>query len=97
VAHKNRLVYMKIVDGKAVKTGGRKKGVPNKLTASAKEAIQNVAHELGGEKALLKFAHSNPEAFWTKLYTRIIPTAHVGSKDEPAIQHEVSILLSGMR
>ena len=30
------------------KTGGREKDTPNKLTASAKEAIEHAAKEMGG-------------------------------------------------
>lgn len=88
---------MKVVNGKVIKTGGRKLGVPNKTTQSIREGILTVYGNMGGEKALLDWAQDNPEAFYTKLLTRIMPTTHAGSKDEPPIAHELTLLLGGMR
>lgn len=79
------------------KMGGRKAGVPNKLTASGREMIQNVAGRLGGEQALYEFAINNPDAYWTKLFKATLPTTHAGSKDEPPIQHELNVILGNMR
>lgn len=55
---------------------GRKKGVPNKLTKSAREAFQ-LAFEGLGQGALLTWAQANPTEFF-KLYARLIPVEHVG-------------------
>ena len=51
---------------------GRKKGTPNKLTASAKEAFALAAQGLGGAKGLERWARENETEFW-KLYARLIP------------------------
>ena len=37
---------------------GRKKGVPNKLTAHVKDAVQSAFLEMGGENYLVKVATS---------------------------------------
>lgn len=87
----------KYVDGKLVKTGGRKAGVPNKTTASIRDGILAAYDGMGGHKALLDWGRNNPEPFYTKILMKAMPTVHAGSKDEPPIQHELNILLGGMR
>lgn len=52
---------------------GRPKGVPNKLTMAAKQAIEEAFTGLGGVAALKRWAESDPEAFYTKVWVRIIP------------------------
>lgn len=52
---------------------GRKKGVPNRLTKGAKEAIQEAFKGVGGVAALQRWAKDNPEAFYTKVWVRILP------------------------
>lgn len=52
--------------------GGRKKGTPNKFTASAKEAIQLAFEGIGGVPALIEWAEKNRGDFY-KLYARLIP------------------------
>lgn len=54
------------------KTGGRKKGTPNKMTASAKAAFSHAFTKIGGANALAKWAKENPGPFYT-LYARLIP------------------------
>lgn len=51
---------------------GRPKGVPNKLTASVKEAIEAAFHGVGGAEYLMRQAEENPQAFMT-LLGKIIP------------------------
>lgn len=51
---------------------GRKKGVPNKLTRSAKEAFAHAFDSVGGAPALAQWANENPTEFY-KLYARLIP------------------------
>lgn len=55
---------------------GRKKGVPNKLTASVKEAFQSVFQDLQADEtkphSLKKWAIANPTEFY-KLSTKLIP------------------------
>ena len=46
-----------------VKTGGRRKGVPNKFT-TLNESFLRVYQELGGDDALLAWAKENPKDFY---------------------------------
>lgn len=60
---------------KGKKTGGRKPGSINKVTATAREAFQHAFNELGGTAALVTWAKSDPDnrkVFYT-LYARLIP------------------------
>ena len=56
---------------------GRIKGVPNKLTKSAREAFQLAFDGVGGASKLTEWAKDNPTEFF-KLYARLIPVEHVG-------------------
>lgn len=51
----------------------RHKGVPNKVTKSVKEAITEAFEKRGGVKALLKWADTNPDAFYAHLWGRLAP------------------------
>lgn len=55
------------------KTGGRTKGVPNKLTRTVKEAIESAFDKVGGPEYLARMAEEQPAAFMT-LLGKIIPT-----------------------
>jgi hypothetical protein len=67
---------------KGVKTGGRKKGAPNKTTAALKDAILNAFNEAGGEKYLLTLAKSDPRTF-AMLLGRVLPLTVAGDKENP--------------
>jgi hypothetical protein len=54
------------------KTGGRRKGAPNKVTATARENIMAVFTRLGGVDAMAEWASENQTEFY-KLYARLIP------------------------
>lgn len=43
--------------------GGRKKGVPNKITADLRSAIQGAFTEVGGQSYLQKVATEDPRTF----------------------------------
>jgi hypothetical protein len=49
------------------KTGGRKRGTPNKINSALKEAILEAAEQAGGEHGTVGYlvaqAHANPTAF----------------------------------
>lgn len=54
------------------KTGGRKKGTPNKLTRTVKEAIEIAFDKVGGPEYLARMAEEQPVAFMT-LLGKVIP------------------------
>lgn len=61
---------------KRVKTGGRKKGTPNKTTAIAKVAIEAAAEGLGGADRIIAWAKEDPtneRVFWSQMYTKLLP------------------------
>ncbi|OFC61023.1 hypothetical protein BAE30_06300 [Acidithiobacillus caldus] len=52
---------------------GRKKGVPNRLTASVKQMILGALDDLGGQAWLTEQARADPRAFMS-LLGRILPS-----------------------
>ena len=54
------------------KTGGRKKGTPNKTTAKLKDAILNAFEEVGGQSYLVTVAREDPRTFCT-LLGKVLP------------------------
>lgn len=63
---------------------GRPKGLPNKTTQSAKEAIVAAAEGLGGAERLQAWASEDPkneQIFWGTIYPKLLPL--VGSKENP--------------
>lgn len=55
---------------------GRPKGVPNKMTVAAKEAIAIAAEKLGGADRLVEWAQSDPvneRVFWGTIYPKLLP------------------------
>lgn len=54
------------------KTGGRKPGTPNKLTASAREAYALTFDGIGGVPAFIEWAKENRTEFY-KLHSKTIP------------------------
>lgn len=61
---------------------GRKKGVPNKTTAMAKDAIAQAATELGGADRLVGWAKESPlneRIFWGTIYPKLLPLQIHGS------------------
>lgn len=67
--------------------GGSRKGVPNKVTALARENIITVFDRMGGISEMVDWAKANKSEFY-KLYARLIPVEVTG-KDGGAIQMEV--------
>ena len=75
---------LKIGKGKA--GPGRKKGIPNKTTQAAKDAIAIAADKLGGADRLYEWAMESPEnerAFWVSVYPKLIPVTLTGDAKEP--------------
>ena len=54
------------------KTGGRQKGVPNRVTTSVKQAITDAFDELGGVPSLVAWGKKNPNEFYG-LWGRLAP------------------------
>lgn len=74
------------------KTGGRRKGTPNKTTATIKEAITSVYADLQAETGqehghFLAWAKDSPTEFY-KLAAKLIPIQLGGDPDNPVI-HEI--------
>jgi len=67
------------------KTGGRKKGTPNKISSALKEAILEAAEQAGGEHGTVGYlvvqAHANPTAFMS-LLGKVLPTALTGGTEK---------------
>ena len=58
---------------KGVKTGGRKKGTPNKTTAKVKDAIMEAFDKAGGVDYLVGIAREDPKTFCS-LLGRVLPS-----------------------
>ncbi|MGE5621410.1 MAG: hypothetical protein ACM3VY_00125 [Candidatus Bathyarchaeota archaeon] len=58
---------------RGMKTGGRKKGTPNKTTGTVRHALVLAFEGLGGVPALQAWAKKNPTEFF-KLWARMMPT-----------------------
>jgi hypothetical protein len=77
------------------KTGGRKRGTPNKLTLSAKVALEMAFEGIGGAKALEKWGNENQTEFY-KIWSKIIPKdiVHSGNEDNP-VAHSITVNFIG--
>ncbi len=65
---------------------GRPKGVPNKVTIAAKEAIALAAEKMGGTDRLVAWAQEDPlneRAFWSSIYPKLIPVTLAGDANNP--------------
>jgi hypothetical protein len=65
---------------------GRPKGLQNKTTRAAKEAIALAADELGGAERMVAWAKEDPKneaAFWTTIYPKLLPHTLAGDPDNP--------------
>lgn len=77
---------------------GRPKGALNKTTRAAKDAIALAAEALGGTERLAEWAKEdtkNEAAFWTQIYTKLIPLKLGGDPDNP-LKHIHQIELVGV-
>jgi hypothetical protein len=55
------------------KFGGRKKGTPNKLSATVKDNVIEVFAEIGGIEHMKQWALDNPNNFYN-IYAKLLPT-----------------------
>lgn len=74
------------------KTGGRKKGTPNKFTASVKAAFEEAFDRMGGVEALVSWAQSEPTEFY-KLYSKLLP-AEVRNSVNANVDGTISIVVN---
>lgn len=74
---------------------GRPAGVPNKLTTAAKTAIELAAEGLGGAARLQAWAQSDPlneRAFWTQIYTKLLPLQVTGEDGKPLVPQALTFV-----
>ena len=77
------------------KTGGRKKGTPNKLTVNIKDAVLEAFDTLGGVTWLVTTARDNPNLM-VQLLGKVIPTGVQvsGDPDSPVVTRTEVVLVS---
>lgn len=63
------------------KIGGRKKGTPNRLTGTFRDAVCLAYENIGGHEAFAKWAAENRTDFY-KIAARLIPTENKDSDSE---------------
>jgi hypothetical protein len=77
------------------KTGGRKKGTPNKTTAVLKDAILLAAEQAGDADGLVgylkKQATDNPQSF-LPLLGKVLPMQVGGDPDNP-VRHAIEVYI----
>lgn len=76
---------------------GRKQGSENKLTTAAKSAIETAAEGLGGAKRLIQWAKSDPlneRAFWTQIYTKLLPLQVTGQDGKDLIPPAITFVVN---
>lgn len=74
--------------GKGTAGPGRPKGIPNKNTQAAKDAIAQAAEALGGAKRLTAWAKEDPaneKVFWGTIYPKLLPLQVSGEGGGPVV------------
>jgi hypothetical protein len=66
---------------RGTKTGGRKMGTPNKLTASAREAIEQAFEGMGGTAAFTEWAKIHRTVFYTRIWPKLLPLQIAGGTE----------------
>lgn len=75
---------------------GRPKGSLNKVTGAAKAAIEMAAEGIGGSKRLQAWCKEDPlneRAFWTQIYTKLLPLQLTGDEGKPLIPPSIAFLV----
>lgn len=70
------------------KTGGRKKGVPNKTTSEVKKALTEAFDKMGGIPSLVEWGKENPTEFY-KLWVKLIPVQQNVPADATPVKIEI--------
>lgn len=71
------------------KTGGRAKGVPNKINTELKDMIMMALSDAGGKNYLKEQAIKNPSAFMS-LLGKVLPMQLAGDPNNP-IKGEITV------
>lgn len=71
--------------------GGRAKGVPNKLTRTIKEAIEQAFEQVGGPDYLATMAKEQPAAFMT-LLGKVLPTQVQHSNPDGTLRQQPTVV-----
>ena len=80
---------------RGTKTGGRKKGTPNKVTGALKDMILTALDNKGGVEYLERQAEANPTAFLT-LVGKVLPLQVTGDGGGP-LETITTVTLRGVR
>lgn len=88
----NQRKRRKLEMAKGIKTGGRQKGSPNKLTKQLKDMILDALDESGGVEYLKQTAIDHPTAFLT-LVGKVLPLQVTGADGGP-IQEDRHVTIS---
>jgi hypothetical protein len=67
---------------------GRPKGLQNKTTIAAKDAIAQAAEQLGGATRLVEWAKEDPaneRVFWGSIYPKLLPLQVTGEGGGPVM------------
>jgi len=67
---------------KGFKTGGRISGTPNKVSASARDALLEAFDQLGGIEALVAWARTDPAQLY-RLWGKLLPSASAEVDNPP--------------
>jgi hypothetical protein len=67
-----------------MKTGGRQKGTPNRVTASAREAIILAFDNIGGVATLTVWAEANEGCY---VWSKVLPLQLSSDPENPLITH----------
>ena len=70
------------------KTGGRKKGTPNKINGDVKGMVLAALDKAGGPDYLLAQSEANPNAFMS-LVGRVLPMQVAGAEEDGIIKIEI--------
>lgn len=65
---------------------GRPKGAQNKATRAVKDAIAQVAEDLGGTERMTAWVKEDPaneRLFWSSIYPKLLPLTLAGDEENP--------------
>lgn len=69
---------------------GRKPGVPNKVSADLKAALNDSFGKVGGVKYLVELAKNDPRTYCT-LLGKLVPTTVAGDPENPLVFGKIEV------